>query len=250
MDKPTIWQLLEECVSKLSEPFSASEILGWFRRHHPDVAESSIRPHIQGATSNVSVASRGGFATRVPLITRIERGQYCRYAEADIAEDRSAEAPRRSSSRPVAVEKGTPTAEEWHSEVAIQGAVVQHLALAGWTVLSVANTATREHGVDIEASRGVDRVGVEVKGYPSRFYADPRRAGEPKPTQPATQARMWFSQAVYAAMRLRTTQPTWASVIALPDFPTYRRLSEGVAWSLERCEIQIWWVGQDGTVSP
>lgn len=147
------------------------------------------------------------------------------------------------------MEKGTTTAEEWHSEAAIQGAVVLHLALAGWTVLSVANTATREHGVDIEASRGVNRVVVEVKGYPSRFYADPRRAGEPKPALPASQARVWFSQAVYAAMRLRTTQPTWASVIALPDFPTYRRLSEGVAWALGQCAVQVWWVSEDGAVT-
>ena len=68
----TIWDRLQECVGQLSEPFQASEIVGWFRRHYPDVKEQSLRAHIQGATSNASVESRGTFANRRPLITRIE----------------------------------------------------------------------------------------------------------------------------------------------------------------------------------
>lgn len=75
----TIWDRLQECVGQLSEPFQASEIVDWFRRHYPDVKERSIRSHIQGATSNASVESRGTFANRPPLITRISRGQYRRY---------------------------------------------------------------------------------------------------------------------------------------------------------------------------
>lgn len=71
---PTIWTLLEECVGSLSEPFRASEIIGWFRRHHPEVNEQSLRTHIQGATGNVSRDSRGTFATRTPLLTRIDHG--------------------------------------------------------------------------------------------------------------------------------------------------------------------------------
>lgn len=63
----------------LSEPFRASEIVGWFRRHYPDVKEQSLRAHIQVATSNASVGSRGMFANRQPLITRIEHGLYCRF---------------------------------------------------------------------------------------------------------------------------------------------------------------------------
>jgi hypothetical protein len=27
-------------------------MVGWFRRHYPDVKEQSLRAHIQGATSN------------------------------------------------------------------------------------------------------------------------------------------------------------------------------------------------------
>lgn len=75
----TIWDHLQECVGQLSEPFQASEIIGWFRRRYPDVKEQSLRPHIQGATSNASVKSRGTFANRRPLITRISHGLYRRY---------------------------------------------------------------------------------------------------------------------------------------------------------------------------
>lgn len=75
----TIWDRLEDCVQHLSEPFRASEIVGWFRRHYPDVKEPSLRAHIQGATSNASAVSRGPFANREPLITRIGHGLYRRF---------------------------------------------------------------------------------------------------------------------------------------------------------------------------
>jgi hypothetical protein len=63
-------------------PFGAvpsREIVGWFRRHYPDVKEQSLRAHIQGATSNASGESHGMFVTRRPLITRIEHGLYRRF---------------------------------------------------------------------------------------------------------------------------------------------------------------------------
>lgn len=98
------------------------------------------------------------------------------------------------------------------------------LAAAGWRILSVADTATREHGIDIVASRGDETVGVEVTGYPSRTYADPARAADTKRTHPSTQAGHWFAQALLAAMRLRGRRPGVRSVIALPDFPRFRSL--------------------------
>ena len=109
-------------------------------------------------------------------------------------------------------------------------------------------------GVKVMARKGIARrgdvaVGIEVKGYPSRFYAAAGREGKQKPTQPATQARVWFDSAIVAAMRLRTSQPSLTSVVALPDFPTYPRLASGIAWGLERCEIQLWWVSDAGTVT-
>jgi Holliday junction resolvase-like predicted endonuclease len=108
-----------------------------------------------------------------------------------------------------------------HTEAHVQAAVVTALATTGWLVRSVANTATRERGIDVIATQDGHTVGIEVKGFPSRNYADPARAAEAKRTAPSTQAGHWFAQAVLAAMRLPGEDPTWRSVIALPDFPRY-----------------------------
>ena len=100
-------------------------------------------------------------------------------------------------------------------------------------------TATKEHGIDVIASRDGQQIGIEVKGYPSRNYADPARAHEAKRTSPSTQAVHWYSQAVLAAMRLRGKEPTWRSVIALPDFPRYRDLHAETVNSLTAAQIDV-----------
>lgn len=233
---PTIWEQLAECVGALDEPFAAAEIVSWVRRHYPETLEQSLRVHLQGATSNAP--SRGQFATRPPLVTRIDHGTYVRAAT-----DTARPAP------PPATPTSASKQGEWHQEANVQASVVRHLAVHGYDVLAVANTQAREHGIDVLAAKDGARVGIEVKGYPSKTYADPRRASEQKRTAPPTQARMWFASALMSAMRLRSSQPQTASVIAVPDFQTYRNLARAVAWSLEQCEISVWFVGEDGTVS-
>lgn len=136
--------------------------------------------------------------------------------------------------------------DEWHTEANVQAALVTALAAERWRILSVANTATKEHGVDVIASLEQQVVGIEVKGFPSRNYADPTRAGEVKRTSPSTQAGHWYAQAVLAAMRLRGTEPTWRSVIALPDFPRYRDLYAQTIGSLDASLIEVWWLDQAG----
>lgn len=140
------------------------------------------------------------------------------------------------------------SSEEWHTEASVQAALVTALAAGGWRILSVANTATKQHGIDVIASRGAQTVGVEVKGYPSRAYADPARANAAKRTSPSTQAGHWYAQAVLAAMRLRGKEPTWRSAIALPAFPRYRDLHAETAGSLAAAQIEVWWVDQTGLV--
>ncbi|RYB88516.1 hypothetical protein EUA06_20470 [Nocardioides glacieisoli] len=151
-------------------------------------------------------------------------------------------APARDLERPAEL------AGEWHTEANVQAFLVTALAADGWRILSVANTATKEHGIDVIASRDDQTVGIEVKGFPSRGYADPARANEVKRTNPSTQAGHWYSQAVLAAMRLRGKEPTWRSVIAFPDFPRYRDLHAETAGSLAAAQIEVWWVDQAGAV--
>jgi len=154
------------------------------------------------------------------------------------------------SDAPATTSPGPEAAEEWFAEADVQAAVVSSLSDAGWHIVSTADTASKERGVDIVADRAGKTIGIEVKGFPSRAYADPARAGQTKPTRPSTQAAHWFAQAVLAAMRLRGKQPHWRSVIALPLFPRYEKLLAETSGSLTAAGIEVWWVHPDGRVDP
>lgn len=102
----TIWDQLGECVETLSEPFSAQEILSWFRRHYPTTKESSLRAHIQAATSNAGGEGRpAAFGGRRPLITRVGHGLYVRYQGTE--PEASPRPWRRRESRPSTQSPGT-----------------------------------------------------------------------------------------------------------------------------------------------
>jgi hypothetical protein len=75
----TVWSMLEECISQLDEPSRRSEIIGWFRRHHPEVNESTRAAHIQAATANATNrAQNNPLSTRRPLLRRVDHGLYVR----------------------------------------------------------------------------------------------------------------------------------------------------------------------------
>ncbi|GAB2664629.1 hypothetical protein GCM10009743_45970 [Kribbella swartbergensis] len=229
-----------------------------------------MRTHIRGACWNVG--DRSQFSKKEPFLTRIDRGLF-RLATLDEIEywrrgrgnEEGADGERLpvgrgtesatsglSTSEEISSEEAslpmTPSASEWHSEANIQSMLVTALAANGWSILSVANTATKERGIDVIATRDGQTIGIEVKGFPSRTYANPERAREQKRTSPSTQAGHWFAQAVLAAMRLRGKEPTWRSVIALPDFPRYRDLHSETVASLEAAGVEVWWVDRTGAL--
>jgi hypothetical protein len=138
---------------------------------------------------------------------------------------------------------------DWHTEARVQAMVIEHLVRTGWHIVRSADTATRERGIDVEATRDAETVAIEVKGFPGQGYADPRRAGEQKRARPNGQSKVWYGSAILAAMITRTKMPEARSVIALPDFPSYRALFRNTASQLRKCEIELWWVVIDGTVT-
>ena len=75
----TVWERLAEAVTALPEPFGRQDVLRWFAAHHPEVNRETVSAHLQVATSNAPVASRGAFAGRTPLVTRTGRAQYVAY---------------------------------------------------------------------------------------------------------------------------------------------------------------------------
>jgi hypothetical protein len=131
----------------------------------------------------------------------------------------------------------------------VQALLIQHLRREGWETVRSADTVRRERGIDIEATRGTETVAIEVKGFPGRNYADPRRAGEKKRTQPSTQAKGWYGRAILAAMIVRTQRPDVRAVIAFPDFPRYRGLYDLTADQLQKCNIELWWITEEGNVT-
>ncbi len=266
---PTIWEILEECVRSLDEPFRRSEIIGWCRRHYPAVNEQSLAAHIQGATSNASDASRGTFVSRKPLVTRVDHGVYRKFRTSSKSPELGSAQPRPVPSEashqegprfpprvPVTTGLGVPAVtregsaqQEWSWEGNVQSAIVAFLVESGWSVTRVANTSSREPGTDVEASRSGERVHIEVKGWPSAQYVDPARQHEKKRTQPATQARVWFSDAIVHALRLRASHPEDIVAVALPAIDTYRRLWAGIKRPVSSVGIALLLVEPNGSVS-
>lgn len=266
----TVWERLHEFAVAQTGSFTSQEVISWFARHAPGQAtDHTIRAHTRGASWNVG--DRSQFSHHEPFLTRIDRGLFRRATAEEIQRWRSqnaraqstsagnggadalvvAEVPSASMTDPVLKPSLAKTVEqpgEWYTEANVQSSLVTALATDGWRILSVANTATKEHGIDVIAARGGQTAGVEVKGFPSRNYADPARAAETKRTSPSTQAGHWYSQAVLAAMRLREKEPTWRSVIVLPDFPRYRELHAQTVGSLTAAQIDVWWIDQSGAL--
>lgn len=252
----TVEQMLRQCADSMSGTFTRQEIVSWFRRHHPDVKESTLAAHIQALTSNAPNRERNHphLAAHTPVFDRLGHGLYRVHrptgSQAVVSSSTPPPPPPAPAAAPQAATPVAATARgEWSWEGNIQAAVVAFLVGQGWSVTRVADTASKEHGTDIEATRADRRLHVEAKGWPSASYVDPNRQHEQKKTMPATQARVWFADAVGHALRLRAANPDDAVAIALPENDTYRRLWEGICAPLLQVRIAMLWVAADGTVT-
>lgn len=139
-------------------------------------------------------------------------------------------------------------ARSWPWEGAVQAAVVRWLTDQSGQVLSQADTASKQRGTDIVAEVASRKVHVEVKGWPSSTYADPRRAAETKRTPASVQAAQWYAGAMSTALGLRQAHPGDRVAVALPDKPRYRTLYAERAEPLQRIGIELWFVAEDGMV--
>ena len=250
-DRP-IHELLRDCAHELREPFTAGEVIGWFASRYPDVATSAVRAHIQAMTGNVPnrVENHPHLGSRPPVLRRVARGQYARWTGSAMRARESADI---STAAPV-VEQSPPlpshdVTEEWFWEGNIQSRLLSHLIAEGYDILRVADTRSREGGTDVIARRDAALLHVEVKGWPSSRYRDPAKAHLAKPTLAATQARVWFNDAVVHALRLRDAHADDAVAMCLPDQPTYRNLLRGVGSSLTACRVGVLFIDERGQCS-
>ncbi len=137
----------------------------------------------------------------------------------------------------------------WDWEGNVQAALCRSLSAEGWYLVQVADTASRQRGTDVVAERAGERLHLEVKGYPSKTYADPRRARDVKPTQPTLQASHWYAGVLLSAIRLREQHPNDRVAIGLPETPRYRALVHETQGALRLLRIEIFMVAEDGTVT-
>lgn len=151
---------------------------------------------------------------------------------------------------PTAVQSGDPR-RAWPWEGAVQAFLVAHLEATGWSVVRQADAARRTHGPDIDARRLGHMLLVEVKGYPSTAYADPRRSSEQKPTRPKLQARHWFAQALLKAIELHDRTSGVEAAIALPDDfdGVYEALVQSCERTLTSTGVGVYFIEADGAVS-
>ncbi len=175
-------------------------------------------------------------ATTWPDLRRVDRGLYVLNDEAT--------SPR--PGRPdVAPKSAAADPRGWPWEGHVQLLFGMYLHKHGWSVTSLADTASKAPGVDLLATKGPRRLGAEVKGWPSGRYADPRRAHEVKPTAPTTQARHWFDGALVAALMLLDSHPGHESLVVLPDYPRYRDLADRTRTGRAAAGVPVVFVRQD-----
>lgn len=133
----------------------------------------------------------------------------------------------------------SPLHDLWHWEGNVQGKLVSWLAGRGWAIRSAADTAAKSAGKDIVAERRGETLWVSVKGYPT---------GTAK-TNPSTQARHWFSHAVFDLVLYRGESDSASLAIGLPDgFVTYQKLAARVSWLRKQLPFTLFWVDDAGRV--
>lgn len=137
---------------------------------------------------------------------------------------------------------------DWFWEGNVQEKLASYLQRNGWNLVSVSNTASKEQGIDIHAVKMEKTLLIEVKGYPSKSYNDPKRSHERKKTSPTLQAGHWYSHAILKSMRMQTEYPEAQIVIGLPDFRRYRNLFEETKSSLDKLGFQVWGVDEEGKI--
>lgn len=124
----------------------------------------------------------------------------------------------------------------WFWEGNVQESVIEHLKKQGYSITRTANTATREPGKDIVASKGVQVIWVTVKGFPEGTTR----------TQPSTQAGHWFKQGLFDVLAWRGENRDAEIAYALPDYPRYRKLAEKIKWLQPIVRFSFFWVRENG----
>ncbi len=124
----------------------------------------------------------------------------------------------------------------WFWEGNIQQTLVTYLAKEGYKIIRVAHTDSRENGRDIEAiTPDGKKLWVSVKGWPEKSSN--------------TQARHWFSQALFDIILYRDESEDTELALAFPDgFQTYLNLEKRIKWFKDTARFKIFWISEHGSI--
>jgi hypothetical protein len=129
--------------------------------------------------------------------------------------------------------------QPWYWEGNVQAAVVRHLESIGYSISFAADTATKQQGKDIIAINTFGRpLWVSAKGWPKGTAR----------TKPQTQARHWFSHALFDLTLWHGADPSATLALALPDQKTYHKFVARVRWFLVTIKASVFWVSENGQV--
>jgi hypothetical protein len=134
----------------------------------------------------------------------------------------------------------SPNSELWFWEGNVQSQVVNYLSSLNFQIRSVADTASRQQGIDIIAEKEGKQLWVSAKGFPK---------GTDK-THPSTEAGHWFKEAIFDIIEYRGQNKTVLLAIALPDYPRYHSLAEKISWLKPVANFIYFWVRENGEVVP
>jgi hypothetical protein len=132
-----------------------------------------------------------------------------------------------------------PKNEHWFWEGNVQSKVISYLAIQGYQIRSVADTASHQQGIDIIAERDGKQLWVSVKGYPQ----------ETDRTPSSMQAGHWFKEAVFDIVEYHERDKNVSLALALPDFPRYRNMANKITWLKPVANYTYYWVNESGQVA-
>jgi hypothetical protein len=131
------------------------------------------------------------------------------------------------------------SSRQWFWEGNVQAQLVRYLSGQNYRIRSVADTLTKQRGIDIVAERNGEVLWISVKGYP---------AGTDR-TPPSTQAGHWFKQAIFDVLSYRGQDKSVSLGVGLPDYKRYRALSSKIDWLRPIADFRYFWVEETGVVS-
>jgi hypothetical protein len=216
-------------------PFSPQQVIDELRRRGTSYQESSIRTHVVDFMC-IDAPTKHGVS--YPDLRRVGRGQYVLASEAGRQTAVRNVRVERPSTSPVTTRAATPTeigGRPWSWEGNVQRVFADYLIAKGWDVTSTADTASREAGPDVVAHRnGIDLI-AEVKGYPDSSRASVN-----------TQARHYAAGALLTGLLAWGDHPQAQIGLVFPDAKTYRNLLRRLRTPLERLNISVWIVHENG----